>query len=69
MFIYLYICKLSRARRTSENGFGTMAARFQIFRSPMRYDSDDTSKIILVMCCLLRSQSVGRTMYTIIIFR
>ncbi|XP_018313294.1 uncharacterized protein [Mycetomoellerius zeteki] len=59
--------RLSRARRTSENGFGTMAARFQIFRSPMRYDPDDASKIILTICCLhnmLRSQSVGRAMYT-----
>lgn len=44
-----------------------MAARFQIFRSPIRYDPDDTSKIILAICCLhnmLRSQSVGRAMYT-----
>ncbi|XP_011687031.1 PREDICTED: putative nuclease HARBI1 [Wasmannia auropunctata] len=59
--------RLSRARRCSENAFGVMAARFQIFRSAMRYDPDDASKIILSVCCLhnmLRSQSVGRLMYT-----
>lgn len=44
-----------------------MAARFQIFRSAMRYDPDDACKIILAICCLhnmLRSQSIGRAMYT-----
>lgn len=59
--------RLSRARRCSENTFGVMAARFQIFRSAMRYDPDDACKIILSICCLhnmLRSQSIGRAMYT-----
>lgn len=60
-------CRLSRARRCAENAFGVMAARFQIYRSAMRYDPDDACKIILATCCLhnmLRSQSIGRAMYT-----
>lgn len=59
--------RLSRARRCSENAFGVMTARFQIFRSPMRYDPDDACTIILTAYCLhnmLRSQSMGRAMYT-----
>ncbi|XP_036143374.1 protein ALP1-like [Monomorium pharaonis] len=63
--------RLSRARRCSENAFGVMAARFQIFRSPMRYDPHCAKEIVLVCCCLhnmLRSQVVGRAMYTPSIF-
>lgn len=59
--------RLSRARRCAENAFGVMAARFQIFRSLMRYDPDDVCKIILAIYCLhnmLRSNSIGRAMYT-----
>lgn len=53
------------------NAFGVLVARFQIFRSAMRYDPDDACKIILATCCLhnmLRSQSIGQAigqaMYT-----
>lgn len=59
--------RLSRARRCSENAFGVLGARFQIFRSAMRYDPDDASKIILACCCIhnmLRTEAVGRHMYT-----
>lgn len=59
--------RLSRARRCSENVFGVLGARFQIFRSPMRYDPDDAAKIILACCCLhnmLKTEVIGRHMYT-----
>jgi len=58
---------LSRARRCSENAFEILGARFQIFRSAMRYDPDNASKIIWACCCIhnwLKSQIVGRNMYT-----
>lgn len=58
---------MSRARRCSENAFGILGARFQIFRTAMRYDPDDATKIILACCCLhnmLRTEIVGRHMYT-----
>lgn len=63
----LFCYRLSRARRCSENAFGILGARFQIFRSAMRYDPDDATKIILACCCLhnlLRTEVVGRQMYT-----
>lgn len=44
-----------------------MASRFQIFRSPMRYDPDDARDIIITVCCLhnmLRTHVIGRAMYT-----
>ncbi|XP_018401801.1 PREDICTED: putative nuclease HARBI1 [Cyphomyrmex costatus] len=59
--------RLSRARRCSENAFGILGARFQIYRSAMRYDPDDAKVIIMATCCLhnmLRSKVVGRAMYT-----
>ncbi|KAK3920172.1 Major inner capsid protein VP2, partial [Frankliniella fusca] len=58
---------LSRARRCSENAFGVLGARFQIYRAAMRYDPDDAVTIIVATICLhnwLRSQAVGRAMYT-----
>ncbi|XP_077277015.1 uncharacterized protein LOC143905464 isoform X3 [Temnothorax americanus] len=63
----IYNYRLSRARRCSENAFGVMVSRFNILRSPMRYDPDDVRDIVLAICCLhnmLRSHSVGRIMYT-----
>ncbi|GAB1867740.1 Nuclease harbi1-like protein [Camponotus japonicus] len=58
--------RLSRARRCAENAFGVMAARFQIYRSAMRYNPDDACKIILATCLhnMLGSQSIGHAMYT-----
>ncbi|XP_024870234.1 protein ANTAGONIST OF LIKE HETEROCHROMATIN PROTEIN 1-like [Temnothorax curvispinosus] len=59
--------RVSRARRCSENAFGVMGSRFQIFRSPMRYDPDDARDIIIAICCLhnmLRTDVIGRAMYT-----
>lgn len=66
-FFFLHDYRLSRARRCSENAFGIMASRFQIFRSPMRYDPDDARDIVIAICCLhnmLRTDAVGRAMYT-----
>ncbi|KAK3929684.1 hypothetical protein KUF71_019515 [Frankliniella fusca] len=39
--------RLSRARRCSENSFGLLVARFQIFRSAMRYDPGVAKNVIL----------------------
>ncbi|XP_052126589.1 uncharacterized protein LOC127750078 [Frankliniella occidentalis] len=44
--------RLSRARRCSENAFGVMGARFQIFRAPMRYDPDDARNLVMAVVCL-----------------
>lgn len=44
-----------------------MVSKFNILRFPMRYDPDDARTIVLTICCLhnmLRSDSVGRAMYT-----
>ncbi|KYN18148.1 Putative nuclease HARBI1, partial [Trachymyrmex cornetzi] len=63
----IYNYRLSRGRRTSENGFETMVSRFNILRSLLRYDPDDARWIVLAICCLhnmLRSHSVDRMMYT-----
>jgi len=59
--------RLSLARRTSENPFGLIVNRFEIFRSPLRFDPDDATTIILAACCLhnmLRSDNVGRASST-----
>ncbi|KYM95704.1 hypothetical protein ALC62_13653 [Cyphomyrmex costatus] len=57
----------SRARRTCENTFGILGAKFQIFRSPMRYDPDIAVLLIQTCCCLhnfLCSNVIGRALYT-----
>lgn len=59
--------RLSRARRCSENAFGVMSNRFQIFRAPLRYDPDSAKDIVNAVLCLhnlLRSDVEGRLMYT-----
>ncbi|KYN45411.1 hypothetical protein ALC56_00105, partial [Trachymyrmex septentrionalis] len=59
--------RLSRARRTSENDFGVYNTRFQIFRSPIRYDPD-IATLITQCCCVLhnflRSKEIGRLLCT-----
>lgn len=58
---------MSRARRCSENAFGVLGARFQVYRSPLRYDPDNVEEIVWATICLhnwLRSQVIGRAMYT-----
>lgn len=62
----LYIF-LGYHERCSENAFGVLGARFQIYRAAIRYDPDDAKKIVTATCCLhnmLRSKVVGRIIYT-----
>lgn len=47
-----YFDRLSRARRCSENAFGVLGARFQIFETAMRYDPDEAARITMACCCL-----------------
>lgn len=55
--------RLSRARRCSENTFGVMDARFQIFRSSMfEFDTTPTVQrrsflhaVACIICCVLKS--------------
>ncbi|KAK3926080.1 Protein ALP1-like [Frankliniella fusca] len=59
--------RLSRFRRCSENAFGILVTRFQIFRSAMRYDPDVAKDVILATLALhnwLRTDTVGRSMYS-----
>jgi len=51
-FNVYYFERLSRARRYSENAFGVLDARFQIFRTAMRYDPDEANRITMTCCCL-----------------
>ena len=44
--------RLSRARRTSENAFGILASRFQVFRSPIRASPTTTKDIALAAVTL-----------------
>lgn len=68
IFLKIIFCyRLSRARRCSENAFGILGARFQIFRAAMRYDPDDATRMILACYCIhnmLQTEVVGRNMYT-----
>lgn len=59
--------RLSRVRRCSENAFGLIVNRFQILRSPMRYDPDVARNITLTILCLhnlLRTDTLGRKLYS-----
>lgn len=44
--------RLSRGRRTIENAFGILSARFRVFRSPIHLDAAKTTKIILACVAL-----------------
>ena len=44
--------RLSRARRTSENAFGILAARFQVFRQPIRTSPENVKDIALAAVAL-----------------
>lgn len=48
----IYNYKLSRARRVSENAFGILVSRFQIYRQPIRTYPDSVNKIVLATLAL-----------------
>lgn len=48
----VYNYRLSRARRTIENSFGILTARFRIFRRPIRANVSTVEKIIKATVCL-----------------
>lgn len=44
--------RLSRARRTVENAFGILRARFRVFQGPLQVQPYMADKIVLATCCL-----------------
>lgn len=44
--------RLSRARRTIENAFGILRARFRVFQGPLQVQPNMVDKIVLAACCL-----------------
>lgn len=44
--------RLSRARRTTENAFGILAARFQVFKQPIKTTSENVTDITLAAVAL-----------------
>lgn len=44
--------RLSRARGKIENSFGILAARFQIFQSPIRLKLESIDKVVMASCVL-----------------
>ncbi|CAK1604032.1 unnamed protein product [Parnassius mnemosyne] len=44
--------RLSRARRTVENAFGILRARFRVLQGPLQVQPNMADKIVLAACCL-----------------
>ena len=57
--------RLSRARRTIENVFGIVTARWRIFRHPIKADVETVESIVQACVCLHNYlQLISRTSYT-----
>lgn len=50
--ILLKIFRLSRARRTSENAFGILVHRFEIYRAPIRTSPENVVRLVLATLAL-----------------
>ena len=48
----IFLCRLSRPRRTVENAFGILSAMWRIFRKPIRTNVDLAEKIMKATVCL-----------------
>lgn len=59
----IYNYRLSRARRTIENAFGILRARWQIFRGPINADLKMVRRITKTCCCLHNFLKVKDTSY------
>lgn len=44
--------RLSRGRRTIENAFGILSAKFRVFRTPIQLDAEKTKKMVLACVAL-----------------
>jgi len=47
-----YTTRLSRARRTSKNGFGVLVSRFRVFKKPIACNVTTVDKIVHTACAL-----------------
>jgi hypothetical protein len=63
----IFYYRLSRARRVSENAFGMLANRFQMFHFPIKLQHTKVRNVIMACCCLhnyLRSSATSRLIYS-----
>ena len=47
-----YNCRLSRARRISENGFGILVSQFRVFEKPIACNVTTVDKIVRTACAV-----------------
>lgn len=51
-FEKVFNCRLSRARRISENAFGILVSRFRLFERPLAVKPSTVNKLVSAACCL-----------------